>query len=184
MKHSRRSHCVAFSMIATIALSAEFVVNEKNVATFYRAFPRLTEEPLPTSPLMSMLCTLNPSREEVARLEELDKQQRGPHYGVRSHLYANPLALPIIPGRMNGYPVGSILVKEKLNGDLQVTGVGGMIKRDPGYDPENGDWEYFYSGEGRFGSGHLRNCVDCHRSARDTDFVFTAWKHASRPRGE
>jgi hypothetical protein len=155
---------VAVATIATAALSADLIVTKGNVATFYREFTRLTKEPQVVSPLIATLCTLSPNR-----------VQAGPHEGALVHYYANSVALPTRSSNMTRFTVGSVIVKEKLGEDRKVTGVGGMIKHEPGYDPENGDWEYFYSGEGKFGSGRIASCADCHRKAKDTDFVYTVW---------
>jgi hypothetical protein len=65
-------------------------------------------------------------------------------------------------------------------------GIGGMVKRQPGYDPEHGDWEYFYVElaselpkrrpiKGRSATGRLANCIDCHSYTAETDYVFGTW---------
>jgi hypothetical protein len=44
----------------------------------------------------------------------------------------------------------------------------------PGYDAANGDWEYFYyGGRSQFSSGRIANCIECHRAAEATDFVYS-----------
>ena len=79
------------------------------------------------------------------------------------------------------YPVGSVIVKEKkmqgfyTEAGLQGTGsgVGGMIKREKGYDEANGDWEYFYfENPNAIQSGKIKSCVQCHKNAAESDFVF------------
>ena len=51
-----------------------------------------------------------------------------------------------------------------------------MIKRAPGYDASNGDWEYFYyGGPGEFASGRIQSCIECHRSAQSKDYTYRAW---------
>ena len=55
-------------------------------------------------------------------------------------------------------------------------GVGGMVKRSPGYDPEHGDWEYFYfEGKGEPQGGRIASCVQCHDSVKSKDHVFGSW---------
>lgn len=77
------------------------------------------------------------------------------------------------------YPEGTIVVKESFKSDGgekgKLTGITVMAKREAGYDPENGDWEYLnvkpdlkVSAQGR-----LSGCVSCH-SASDDDYVFTS----------
>jgi len=59
----------------------------------------------------------------------------------------------------------------------EVTGVGGMIKRAPGFDAEHGDWEYFYADKtAGFSTGRLANCIDCHAGAKRKDYVFSVRK--------
>ncbi len=83
--------------------------------------------------------------------------------------------------------MGSVIVKQKqMMGYLDKdgrqiherdTGVGGMVKRAPGYDPKHGDWEYFYfENTGKIESGRIASCVNCHVSAKDRDYVFGTWR--------
>jgi hypothetical protein len=159
------------TVAAVAAVSAELIVNEKNARTFYREFTRLTKRPHVVAPLTAALCTI-PSQAVVER----EKQMTGPHYKASVHLYANPIAMPAITSRITAFAVGSIIVKEKLADDGKVWGVGGMVKREVGYDASNGDWEYFYYGSpGEFSSGRIRSCIDCHRAAKTTDYVYSVW---------
>lgn len=74
------------------------------------------------------------------------------------------------------YPAGSVIVKRKEPLEGQYAGFGGMIKRLPGYDLANGDWEYFTgTPEHGYRSGRLAECGDCHARARPTDHVFGDW---------
>ncbi|HTE19258.1 MAG TPA: cytochrome P460 family protein [Armatimonadota bacterium] len=74
------------------------------------------------------------------------------------------------------FPVGSVIVKEKLpdarsrRPELLTV----MVKRRPGYNAANGDWEYLVTdGAARVTArGKLENCASCHASERSTDFVF------------
>ena len=77
------------------------------------------------------------------------------------------------------YPVGSIIVKESYKaeggakGGLSNSTI--MIKRESGYDSENGDWEYaMLTAKGKVQSqGALGTCTGCHSAAADSDYVFT-----------
>ena len=56
-----------------------------------------------------------------------------------------------------------------------------MVKRAPGYDPEHGDWEYFYFEDpAKIEQGKIQSCVRCHAGAKATDHVFGTWERASR----
>ena len=155
--------------VAVVAVAADFVVTEQNAPTFYRDFTRLTERPQLVAPLTATLC-INPS----GAIVEQEKVMTGPHYRAVVHLYANPVAMPAVTNRTTAFPVGSVIVKEKLAGDGKVSGVGGMVKRAVGYDASNGDWEYFYYGKpGDFSSGRIGSCIDCHRAAKTNDYVYS-----------
>lgn len=81
------------------------------------------------------------------------------------------------------YPAGSIIVKEKNIGTM-ATAVGGMIKRWPGFDPDHGDWEFFYAPLNTMPSRpaiihidnvNVTNCIQCHNSVAENDHVFGNW---------
>jgi hypothetical protein len=49
-----------------------------------------------------------------------------------------------------------------------------MIKREPGYNPETGDWEFLVLDGQAFAileRGKLERCSGCHQSYAYTDFV-------------
>lgn len=75
------------------------------------------------------------------------------------------------------FPAGSLIVKEKLparDAGAAPELLTVMLKREAGYDPEGGDWEYLAldgRGEEVKARGRLESCRDCHLSAKDTDFV-------------
>jgi hypothetical protein len=74
------------------------------------------------------------------------------------------------------FPQGSVIVKEKLptqdSSSPELLTV--MIKREAGYDPQNGDWEYMaLDGAGKEvqARGQLESCQACHMMVKDTDYV-------------
>ncbi|MCM8535960.1 MAG: cytochrome P460 family protein [Lentisphaeraceae bacterium] len=82
------------------------------------------------------------------------------------------------------YPTGTIFLKEhffsnkgKPNIPMSTTL---MIKREAGFDPENGDWEYMqYTKEGietmrgKADNPVIKiNCSDCHKNMAERDYVF------------
>jgi hypothetical protein len=161
------------SCLPFVAAAADVAVTEKNVATFYRDFHRLTKQPHRIAPLTGFLC-----RTPTPADYEWEKKQTGPHHHKSIHLYANPSAMRAVTNEGGVFPVGSVIVKEKFINTNQIDGIGGMIKRTPGFDPTNGDWEYFYySVSGTLTLGRLQNCIDCHRGARTNDYVFSVWDY-------
>ncbi len=77
------------------------------------------------------------------------------------------------------FPEGTIVVKEAYKessgkkGSLSNMTI--MVKREGGYDPDNGDWEYIMTSPDKAVQmqGKLGMCIDCHAAAFDSDFVFT-----------
>jgi hypothetical protein len=176
MKRLPQMLAAAVGTVAMVAVSAE-LVTEQNVSTFYREFMRLTERPHLVAPLTAALCT-TPGHAVMER----EKQMTGPHFRASVHVYANPAAMSVIAVRQLRFPAGAIIVKEKLAAGGVVAGVGGMIKREAGYDASNGDWEYFYHDTpGKLTSGRIASCIECHRAAKATDHVYSVWAlHADR----
>ena len=70
---------------------------------------------------------------------------------------------------------GTMLVKEQLTGDGELSALTVMAKGPEGYDPETNDWWWARietSGDVPF-SGNVSFCVGCHTPAKEaTDWVF------------
>jgi hypothetical protein len=74
------------------------------------------------------------------------------------------------------FPPGSVIVKEKLasKNSFAPELLTVMTKREPGYNPENGDWEYIAldgSGKSVHARGRLERCQACHMMIKATDYV-------------
>ena len=127
------------------------------------------------------------------RARELSKKI-GPHYGSYVQHFRNAVAL--IPeanaeGKLalnpRPWPVGSILVKEKLHKEwgkqkderMRLDGIAGMIKRAFGTRPESGDWEFFWMNDGKITTTGLQSCAGCHSGAA-RDYVFTKFPVAGK----
>lgn len=73
------------------------------------------------------------------------------------------------------YPRGAVLVKTKFadakGGTILLHTA--MFKREPGYNPEGGDWEYDLADAkgGVQARGKLTSCMECHRRYKDTNCV-------------
>lgn len=120
----------------------------------------------------------------------------GKHYqGVHPH----GAVLDTIEGRVSvdGHQ-GHVIVKRNYGGegvsvenaanapDKYLGAITVMFKREPGYDPENGDWfwaKYLPNGEldknpmgmqlaGRVAKGESQGCIACHSGAPGKDMVF------------
>ncbi len=128
---------------------------------------------------------------------DMERKKHGPHTYTAITVFMNPPAAAAFAATNLPYPVGSVVVKQKALGwpaesepggkiTQSAEGVGGMVKRAPGYDPEHGDWEYFYfeasyfyfQDPAKIEQGKIQSCVRCHAGAKATDHVFGTWERA------
>ncbi len=88
-----------------------------------------------------------------------------------------------------GFAPGAAIVKEKLSysagGGPELVAIGLMLKHEPGFASENGDWEFAYweAAPGLIdGPDQSAYCAGCHASS-PTDFVFLddSWRDLSEP---
>ena len=99
--------------------------------------------------------------------------------GIRE-VYANEIGSSVFQGKTSPhFPPGAIIVKDtyytdKNGGKGRRWNITVMKKREQGYDPENGDWEYVTAGprKGVRYQGTMQLCIDCHAAA-ENDYVFT-----------
>lgn len=171
------------------------------IAGHYRELEAITPTPVLADPTLLVSCTTT-TQQSIDRQIAKD----GPHALTAISVYMNRAAAEAFRTRAKTYPVGAIIVKEKatmpvpkgvpvappaaLAGKplalneaakraddlIRAAGSGGMIKREPGYDPAHGDWEYFYfSDPQHVDHGKLANCIQCHEAARSTDRVYGSW---------
>jgi hypothetical protein len=92
--------------------------------------------------------------------------------------WLNDSARSMFESKRTPFAVGAAIVKEKLasdsTGKLVLAARGLMIKREPGFDPAHGDWEFGYWEPAvglSSGPESARACGGCHAGA-GTDFVF------------
>ena len=150
-------------------------------ATF-ATWPRVTEKPVRVSPQLAMLCSALPPRSGA---REAAGVPREPHAEYAIVVRVSPEAFVAYrDGRP--LPAGAVVVKEKYDdasasGPLQAYGV--MIKREAGYAPRNGDWEYAYvalGAERMATRGRMPACANCHASAARNDFLFRSYTGVGR----
>jgi hypothetical protein len=99
-----------------------------------------------------------------------------PHGGKYYHVYVSKEGLPILKEGKGTYPVGAIVLKEKFSDETAKTTelFTAMVKREKGFNPEAGDWEYFViSGDTKKieQRGKIESCINCHESYQSTDYV-------------
>src|SRR5262245_45376170 len=119
------------------------------VAANFTNYQRITKSVVYVNPELAELCR-GASQEEV----EMARVKFGPHANTGVLIYMNESAANAFITNGSAFPAGSVIVKQKTihgytgkNGKRvheANNGVGGMIKRPAGYDPQHGNWEYFY----------------------------------------
>lgn len=150
--------------------SRDVTIDARSVFALRDSLTLLNPTPHFVSPELAALCISPPPEDMVARAVE----RAGPHADQAVNFYVSPDGLAAMSSLGQQFPTGTILIKEKLSpSEDTAIAVGGMVKRPKGFDPKNGNWEYFYaSKDGTFEMGRMSNCVDCHAKARASDHVF------------
>ena len=97
-----------------------------------------------------------------------------PHQKAKFHTFANGLSVLPLFDPWGKFPPGSLLLKEKFSIDGKSQLFTGMWKREAGYFPELGDWEFF-TVDAAVGKvlerGKLTNCAGCHAEMEKGDHV-------------
>lgn len=107
------------------------------------------------------------------------ERKRNPHAASFITVYVNNIGREaMFAKQVDRFPEGSIIVKEKISTHhegrkpLLYTI---MRKREAGYNPTLGDWEFSVVGANGTelqATGKLENCQSCHKTKSDSDFVF------------
>lgn len=149
----------------------------------FSTWPSVTEKPVQVGLEMWGFCR-SETLEEVKSREERAKVH-GPHAGYSIVVRVSPEAKA---GFGEGKPMapGTVVVKEKYKdasaeGPLHEYAL--MIKREAGYYPEGGDWEYAYVDqlpERRVSRGRLTQCSRCHALTKEKDYLFRSYGGAGR----
>ena len=146
-------------------------IETSQIARDYQRFKLMTPKPVPVDPQLAGMCR-GLSSSDIAQAIK----RSGPHAQAWVSIYMSDSAATAFE-KSTAYPVGSIVIKEKrIHTTPDSQGVGGMVKRAPGYDPAHGDWEYFYFEDpAKIETGKIASCVQCHTAAAKTDYVFGSW---------
>jgi hypothetical protein len=165
-------------VMASCTPAQQSVISVDKIIAEYKNWPPLMSVPKEVSAVLFGLCRA-PTRDEDAFLGS-------PHARLFINVRVNEAALATMKQEMKQetkpetklvFPVGSVIVKEKLveKVDAKPEALGIMIKRERGFNPDGGDWEYIYwkkTGESLRGPEQTKNCQSCHVAQRDTDSVF------------
>ncbi len=152
------------------------------IAGEFSSYRRMTAEDVLVNPELAMLC-IGVSRGHV----DIARQTKGPHAHTAIRVFMNESAARTFSRGSAAYAPGAVIVKQKTllptqdagqagRGVAAQNGVGGMVKRAPGFDPAHGDWEYFYFDDPtKIASGRMTSCIACHDAAKHSDYVFGTW---------
>ncbi len=141
------------------------------------ALEEVTKTPQLMEDLTKFLCRSPTPQEKTERMTN-------PHLEKFSRLYVDKAGRPAAEGHETVHPAGTLLLKEKLPAVGEESGkpspgklpelFTGMLKREKGYNPACGDWEFFtVSGDAKklTGRGKLTSCMECHQRYPDRDFT-------------
>ncbi len=144
----------------------------------YKQWTRVNQEPAIIPSRLAIQCSL-PTR------EQLSQEQRNPHRDKFVVVYVNEVGKSaMLREKFPRFPQGTVIVKEKLTTRDSSTPelLTAMIKREKGFNPGSGDWEYLVSngaGTAVQARGRLETCLGCHLSERRTDFVYRNYLSAA-----
>jgi len=137
---------------------------------------KVNAEPYRMSSIVNTLCGL-PSKQ---RLEA--ERKTNPHAEAYITVYVNNTGREAMFAKESQtFPQGSVIVKEKIGHRIEGSKpllYTIMRKREPGYNPNLGDWEFAVvgpNGKDVQGIGKLENCQNCHRTKRVSDFVYRSY---------
>jgi hypothetical protein len=140
------------------------------IAQSYKSLQSMTLTPVAISHQLSALCI------DTSAYEKKIFSETVAAHSAHISIFMNDAAAKAFEVS-KPYPIGSTIVKQK-----ETSGIGGMVKRPPGYDPDHGDWEYFYFEDPKeIAAGTISTCVNCHAGAKATDHVFGSWASCSNP---
>lgn len=155
-----------FLLFASLALPLGAAPTDEELIGFVKdraALERVTPQPVDMRKMIAARCSID------AIL------QSNPHAKAKFHVFANAPAALAIFDPWGKFPEGSLIVKEKLGTEDGKTQLfTGMWKREKGFFPECGDWEFF-TVDGAVTKiverGKLANCASCHEDFTKGDYV-------------
>lgn len=114
--------------------------------------------------------------------------RHSPHGEHWIHVFVSPGGTNAMTTGKGTYSEGTMILKQKFEDAEGKTTefYTGMRKRERGYNPELGDWEFFMLDAGGHmvtARGKIESCMDCHSKYPKTDFVsrrYLTTKEAER----
>lgn len=142
----------------------------------YGSWQEVTDGPHEVLPEVWALCVPPPPGHGRPHPGSADIQGKGRYIRVFA---TSPAAALMRSPRVDRFPTGTTVAKVKLiDGSSEPAGVAFMVKREPGYNPEGRDWEYFLF-EGKplrlSARGAISTCQGCHGSQDLTDGLYRSY---------
>jgi Cytochrome P460 len=150
----------------------------------YKSWKRVNAKPHPVTSRIALLC-------RAPTQAEIDAEATDPHLEAVDHpsimrmryvvVYVNQTAeQAMLHEKRPAYPEGSLLVKERLADPKSSVPelITVMHKREKGYNPKGGDWEYLtLDGAAKQvqSDGRLQKCQSCHSEWKHTDYTSRAY---------
>lgn len=140
----------------------------------YKTWTRVHPTALRLPAALDMLCAA-PTRQQSV------ETSKNPHRQKYFVVYVNETGRQAMMSQAKPvFPEGSIIVKEKLlaSGDTSPEMLTVMVKREKGFNRENGDWEYMVVNGERTQierRGNLETCQSCHLQKSQTDYIFRTY---------
>ena len=168
--------CLAIAVIGSAA-SARIGVNDERddrAVSGYKSWAKINPKPLKLPAALNVLCA---APTPAGRIDASSNPHRQKYFTV----YVNEVGRRAMTEQARPqFPQGSIIVKEKLPDENAAAPelLTVMIKREAGFNPQGGDWEYLvFDGaaakvEAR---GKLENCQSCHAANKAGDYVFRSY---------
>jgi len=134
-------------------------------------WPKATKNPYLIAPAVAAACSSGATTVTARSLN------LSPHSSPFIVVRVNPEAFADFLAK-RPLAVGSIIIIEKhpdANGDNPPQAYTMMIKREPGYDPGHGDWEYAdvrLEPEKKVSRGKIASCIACHDGKKNDDYLF------------
>lgn len=132
----------------------------------YRQWTLVNPEPQLMAPASALSCSITPGRSADS-----------PHLNKYVSVFVNPVGrVEMMTKQKPKFPVGTMIVKEK-HGSPDSTKpelLTAMIKRQRGYNPDSGDWEYLVldgAASTIVEQGKLTRCSGCHKPYESSDYV-------------
>jgi hypothetical protein len=107
----------------------------------------------------------------------LEHGSDNPHDKAWIKVYVSKEGVPAMQKLDQAFPVGTVVVKEKREKDKRNAPpifFTVMTKREKGYNPKSGDWEYsIYDGQRKqTETGKIERCMTCHERVKGQDYIF------------